>query len=113
MARIPSWFCARELGRLTGRYSDEHCIRKLDPGQHRPVQLLRYGQYWKQSWSANPGHILLAHHHIAENRNLRNWLPYEVVAVLRVGRMCCQVGIRRICCIGRVSLGYGCGICRW
>lgn len=33
--------------------------------------------------SESGAYTLLAHHHIPENRNLRYWLPHEVVAVLR------------------------------
>lgn len=44
-----AWFCARELGRLAGRFFDEHCIRTLDPDQYRTVQLLRYTNTGKQS----------------------------------------------------------------
>lgn len=40
-----AWFCAHELGRLSARFFDEHCIRKLDPDQYRAVQLLRYGKW--------------------------------------------------------------------
>lgn len=39
-----AWFCARELGRLIGRYLDEQIIRRLDADQHRTVALLRYGE---------------------------------------------------------------------
>lgn len=82
-----AWFCAHELGRMTGRFFDEHCIRKLDPDQHRTVQLLRYGQYSETTMVSESGaYTLLAHHHIPENRHLRHWLTHEVVAVLRDGR---------------------------
>lgn len=81
-----AWFCAQELGRLTGHYLDEHCIRKLDPDQHCQVQLLRYGQYKETTMVSESGaYTLLAHHHIPENRHLRWWLTHEVVAVLRDG----------------------------
>ncbi|MEE1890906.1 BRO-N domain-containing protein [Pseudomonas carassii] len=70
-----AWFCAHELGRMTGRFFDEHCIRKLDPDQHRTVQLLRYGQYSETTMVSESGaYTLLAHHHTPENRHLRHWL---------------------------------------
>lgn len=82
------WFCAHELGRMTGRFFDEHCTRKLDPDQYRTVQLLRYGQYQETIMVSESGaYTLLAHHHIPENRHLRRWLTHEVVAVLRDGQM--------------------------
>ena len=40
-----AWFCARELGRLIGRYLDENIVRKLDADQRRTLSLLRYGEY--------------------------------------------------------------------
>lgn len=40
-----AWFCAHELGRMAGRFYDKRCICKLDPDQHRVVQLFRYGQF--------------------------------------------------------------------
>ncbi|NWC84284.1 prophage antirepressor [Pseudomonas putida] len=96
-----AWFCAHELGRLSGHFFDEHCMRKLDPDQYRTVQLLRYGQYQEATMVSESGaYTLLAHHHVPENRHLRWWLTHEVVAVLRdaqadrvddaprLGRMC-------------------------
>lgn len=101
-----AWFCAQELGRLTGYYFDEHCIRKLDPDQHCQVHLLRYGQHQKTTMVSESGaYTLLAHHHIPENRHLRWWLTHEVVAVLRdresaqnddaprLGQMCWPGGV--------------------
>ncbi|HGM5581721.1 TPA: Bro-N domain-containing protein [Pseudomonas putida] len=83
-----AWFCAHELGRMAGRFFDENGIRKLDPDQHRTVQLLRYGQYGETTMVSESGaYTLLAHHHIPENRHLRRWLTHEVVAVLRDGQM--------------------------
>ncbi|WP_028694717.1 BRO-N domain-containing protein [Pseudomonas cremoricolorata] len=82
-----AWFCARELGRLSGRFFDEHCLRKLDPDQCRVVQLLRYGQCAQTTMVSESGaYTLLAHHHVPENRHLRWWLTHEVVAVLRGGQ---------------------------
>lgn len=81
-----AWFCALELGRMTGHFFDQHCIRKLDPDQHRKVQLLRFGQYQATAMISESGaYTLLAHHYIPENRHLRHWLTHEVVAVLRDG----------------------------
>ena len=31
-----AWFCAHELGRMTGRFSDEHCIRQADGAEDVP-----------------------------------------------------------------------------
>lgn len=79
-----AWFCARELGRLIGRYLDEHIVRKLDPDQRRTVRLLRYGEYCDTVMINESGaYTVLAHHYIPENRSLRRWLTYEVIAVLR------------------------------
>ncbi|BAW25188.1 MULTISPECIES: Bro-N domain-containing protein [Pseudomonas] len=79
-----AWFCAHELGRLSGHFFDEHCMRKLDPDQYRSVQLLRYGKYQETTMVSESGaYTLLAHHHVPENRHLRRWLTHEVVAVLR------------------------------
>lgn len=62
-------------------------IRKLDPDQHRSVQLLRYGRYSDTVMVSESGaYTLLAHHHIPENRQLRHWLTHEVVAMLRDGQ---------------------------
>ncbi|MEN4829773.1 Bro-N domain-containing protein [Pseudomonas sp. P39-UII1] len=82
-----AWFCAHELGRLSARFFDEHCVRKLDPDQYRNVQLLRYGQCQETMMISESGaYTLLAHHHIPENRHLRWWLTHEVVGVLRDGQ---------------------------
>lgn len=79
-----AWFCARELGRLIGRYLDEQIIRKLDADQHRTVALLRYGEYRDTVMISESGaYTVLAHHYIPENRSLRRWLTYEVIAVMR------------------------------
>ncbi|WP_342624485.1 Bro-N domain-containing protein [Pseudomonas alkylphenolica] len=79
-----AWFCARELGRLIGRYLDEHIVRKLDADQRRTLSLLRYGEYRDTVMISESGaYTLLAHHYIPENRSLRRWLTYEVIAVLR------------------------------
>lgn len=81
-----AWFCAHELGRMAGRFYDERCIRKLDPDQHRVVQLFRYGQRSETTMVSESGaYTLLAHHHIPENRSLRHWLTHEVVEALRGG----------------------------
>ncbi|MDZ5601955.1 Bro-N domain-containing protein [Pseudomonas sp. RP23018S] len=79
-----AWFCAHELGRMAGRFFDERCIRKLDPDQHRVIQLFRYGQCSKTTMVSESGaYTLLAHHYIPENRSLRRWLTHEVVETLR------------------------------
>ncbi|MEC4561565.1 BRO-N domain-containing protein [Pseudomonas inefficax] len=81
-----AWFCAHELGRLSGHFFDEHCMRKLDPDQYRTVQLLRYDKYQETTMVSESGaYTLLAHHHVPENRHLRWWLTHEVVSVLRDG----------------------------
>ena len=82
-----AWFCANELGRLAGRYFDEHHIRRLDRDQHRTVNLLRNGKYRETTMVSESGaYTLLVHHYLPENRHLRHWLTHEVVAVLRDGR---------------------------
>ncbi|MDD0976134.1 Bro-N domain-containing protein [Pseudomonas fontis] len=79
-----AWFCARELGRLIGRYLDEQIIRRLDADQHRVLTLLRYGEYRETMMISESGaYTVLAHHYIPENRVLRHWLTHDVVAVLR------------------------------
>lgn len=79
-----AWFCARELGRLIGRYLDEHIVRKLDADQRRTLPLLRYGEYRDTVMISESGaYTVLAHHYIPVNRSLRRWLTYEVIAVLR------------------------------
>ena len=50
-----AWFCAHELGRLSGHFYDEHCMRKLDPDQYRSVQLLRYGKYQETTMVSESG----------------------------------------------------------
>ncbi|MCY1435172.1 hypothetical protein D9M71_512580 [compost metagenome] len=45
-----AWFCAHELGRLSGHFFDEQSMRKLDPDQYRAVQLLRYGKCQMRWW---------------------------------------------------------------
>ncbi|GLO56841.1 hypothetical protein PPUJ20066_28770 [Pseudomonas putida] len=94
------------LGRLSGHFFDEHCMRKLDTDQHRSVLLLRNGQYQQTTMVSESGaYTLLAHHPIPENRHLRWWLTHEVVAVLRdrqvddiegvpqLGQMCWPGGV--------------------
>lgn len=79
-----AWFCARDLGRLIGRYLDEHIVRKLDPDQHRILSLLRYGKYSETVMISESGaYTVLAHHYIPENRSLRRWLTHEVIPALR------------------------------
>jgi len=79
-----AWFCAHELGRLSGHFFDGHCMRKLDPDQYRAMKLLRYGTCQEMTMVSESGaYTLLAHHHVPENRHLRWWLTHEVVAVLR------------------------------
>lgn len=79
-----AWFCARELGRLIGRYLDEQIIRRLDADQHRTVALLRYGEYRDTVMISESGaYTVLAHHYIPENRSLRQWLTYDVIGVMR------------------------------
>lgn len=79
-----AWFCARDLGRLIGRYLDEHIVRKLDPDQHRTLCLLRYGRYSETVMISESGaYTVLAHHYIPENRSLRRWLTHEVIPSLR------------------------------
>ncbi|MDG9886596.1 Bro-N domain-containing protein [Pseudomonas sp. GD04058] len=82
-----AWFCARELGRLMGRFVDERCIGRLDPDQWRTLRLLRYGREVEALMVSESGaYTLLAHHYVPENRSLRHWLTHEVVAVLRDGQ---------------------------
>lgn len=79
-----AWFCVRELGRLMGRYLDDHIVCKLDEDQHKVVSLLRYGDYQEITIVSESGaYTLFAHHYIPENRSLRRWLTHQVVAVLR------------------------------
>ncbi|MEE1925921.1 Bro-N domain-containing protein [Pseudomonas sp. 148P] len=82
-----AWFCARELGRLMGKFIDKRCVDRLDPDQWRSVRLLHYGRCVETLMISESGtYTLLAHHYVPENRALRHWLTHEVVAVLRDGR---------------------------
>lgn len=78
------WFCARDLGRLMGRYLDERTTRKLDEDQHRTVNLLFHGQPEKMLMISESGaYALLVYHYAPGNRLLRSWLTHEVVPTLR------------------------------
>lgn len=45
---------------------------------------LRYGEYRDTVMISESGaYTVLAHHYIPENRSLRQWLTYEVIAVMR------------------------------
>lgn len=79
-----AWFHARDLGRLMGRHLDEHAVRKLDADQTRTLSLLQYGEYLDTLMVSESGaYALLVHHHVPENRSLRQWLTHEVIAVVR------------------------------
>lgn len=79
-----AWFCARDFGRLIGRYLDEHALRKLDADQTRTVSLLQYGVHQETLMVSESGiYTVLVHHYLPENRNLRHWLTHEVITVLR------------------------------
>ncbi|CRM79218.1 Bro-N domain-containing protein [Pseudomonas sp. 25 R 14] len=78
------WFCARDLGRLMGRYLDERTTRKLDEDQHRTVNLLFHGQPEEMLMISESGaYALLVYHYAPGNRLLRSWLTHEVVPTLR------------------------------
>jgi prophage antirepressor-like protein len=79
-----AWFHARDLGRLMGRFLDEQAVRKLDPDQTRTLSLVLYGRHSNTLMISESGaYALLVHHNVPENRNLRQWLTHEVVAVIR------------------------------
>lgn len=79
-----AWFHARDLGRLMGRFLDEHAVRKLDPDQTRALSLLQYGEYQNTLMISESGaYTLLVHHNVPENRSLRQWLTHQVIAVIR------------------------------
>jgi hypothetical protein len=117
------WFCARDFSRLMGWPLNERTTRKLDVDQRRVVLLAtHYGVEEELMVSESGGYELLVHHFHAENRGLRRWITNEVVPCLRDDRepmndaapslsQLCR-GCRCVCCIGRVSRGFGCGICR-
>ncbi|MGI4838362.1 MAG: BRO-N domain-containing protein [Janthinobacterium lividum] len=79
-----AWFHARDLGRLMGRFLDEHAVSKLDPDQTRTLSLLQYGEYHDALMISESGaYTLLVHHNAPENPSLRHWLTHEVIAVIR------------------------------
>lgn len=82
-----AWFCARELGRLMGKFIDKRCVDRLDPDQWRSVRLRHSGRQVEMLMISESGaYTLLAHHYVPENRALRHWLTHEVVAMLRDGQ---------------------------
>ncbi|MGF6486957.1 BRO-N domain-containing protein [Pseudomonas frederiksbergensis] len=79
-----AWFCARDLGRLLGRHLESHALRKLDADQTRTLTFLRNGTYQPTVMiNESAAYTTLVHHYTPENRNLRQWLTNEVIAVMR------------------------------
>ena len=78
------WFCAHNLGRLMGYRLDERGIRKLDPDQHRMLDVRGLGEVLMISESG--AYALLIYHSGPHTRQLREWLTLHVAPTLRDAR---------------------------
>ncbi|AZE06703.1 Prophage antirepressor [Pseudomonas chlororaphis subsp. aureofaciens] len=78
------WFCARDLGRLMGKYLDERMSRKLDADQRQTLLVHAHGLAQERLMISESGvYALLVYHYCPEYRLLREWLTHQVVPVLR------------------------------
>jgi prophage antirepressor-like protein len=75
------WFRAYDLGRLMGYHLDPRRIRKLDPDQHRILNLRQMGDTLMISESG--AYALLVYHQSPHTRQLREWLTLNVAPTLR------------------------------
>jgi len=75
------WFCAHNLGRLMGYCLDERGVRKLDPDQHRMLNVRELGDTLMISESGT--YALLVYHQGPHTRQLREWLTLHVSPTLR------------------------------
>ncbi|WP_397450944.1 Bro-N domain-containing protein [Pseudomonas sp. NA-150] len=83
-----AWFCTRDLGRLMGMFFEDRITRKLDTDQRRVVTLEYYGELKDmQMISESAVYAMLIYHHHPENFQLRRWLTYQVLPVLRESHM--------------------------
>ncbi|NWB98312.1 Bro-N domain-containing protein [Pseudomonas gingeri] len=81
------WFHAHDIGRLMGKYLDERMSRKLDPDQRRMMWVHAHGAAQERLMLSESGvYALLVYHYCPEYRQLREWLTYQVVTVLRDAR---------------------------
>lgn len=82
------WFCARDMGRLMGKYLDERMSRKLDTDQRRMLLVHAHGAAEERLMLSESGvYALLIYHYCPEYRSLREWLTHQVVPALRDARM--------------------------
>ncbi|VVO38825.1 Bro-N domain-containing protein [Pseudomonas fluorescens] len=82
------WFCARDLGRLMGKYLDERMSRKLDADQRRILLVHAHGMAEERLMLTESGvYALLVYHYCPEYRSLREWLTHQVVPALRDARL--------------------------
>ncbi len=78
------WFCARDLGRLTGLYLDERMVSKLDEDQRQTLEICYHGQSQNMLMISESGvYALLVYHYSPGHRLLREWLTHQVVPTLR------------------------------
>ncbi|UBT79345.1 Bro-N domain-containing protein [Pseudomonas amygdali] len=78
-----AWFCLADLARLMGKALDQRATLKLDADQRREVWLQANGECQRQLMISESSTLaLLVHHHVPENRALRQWLTHEVLTVL-------------------------------
>ena len=81
------WFCARDMGRLMGKFLDERMARKLDTDQRRILLVQAHGIAQERLMITESGvYALLVYHYCPEYRSLREWLTHQVVATLRDAR---------------------------
>ena len=81
------WFCARDLGRLTGLYLDERKVSKLDEDQRQKLEIRYHGQPENTLMISESGvYALLVYHYAPGHRLLREWLTHQVVPTLRDGQ---------------------------
>ncbi|PUB39619.1 BRO family protein [Pseudomonas sp. GV047] len=78
------WFCARDLGRLTGLYLDERKVSKFDEDQRQTMEICYHGQPDDMLMISESGvYGLLIYHYAPGHRLLRKWLTHQVVPTLR------------------------------
>lgn len=78
------WFCARDLGRLMGRYLAERMVSKLDEDQRQTLEICHHGQPENMLMLSESGvYALLVYHYSPGHRLLREWLTHQVVPTLR------------------------------
>jgi prophage antirepressor-like protein len=64
-----AWFCARDIGRLMGKYLDERMSRKLDTDQRRMLLVHAHGVAEERLMLSESGvYALLVYHYCPEYR---------------------------------------------